>query len=225
MRATKPVGRQAASRKYDLLTALGAWALGQSRPEQRTALRLITLITARYNWQRDLLAVGQREIAALWACDERTVKREVAKLRGRGWLRLSSRGRRGRVAEYGLEIDAILDDTRPAWASIGPDFELRLDPPETDSVVPLATRGPVPAPDVSPGTEWALAAAIIHSEDPATYGAWVHALRRGGRAGGALTLVAPSRFHAAYVEANLKDRLLDALRAVDEDVGDLRLDY
>ena len=82
MLAGKLVGRSAAALKYDLLTVMGAYALSQDKGAQRLVLRLMTLVTARYNWKRDQLAVGQREIARLWQVDERTVKREMAKLRG-----------------------------------------------------------------------------------------------------------------------------------------------
>lgn len=225
MQAAVAGGRQAASRKYDILTALGAWALGQSKTEQRSALRLITLVTARYNWQRDRLAVGQREIAALWDCDERTVKREMARLRARGWLRLLVQGRRGRVAEYGLGLDVILDETRPAWDRIGPDFTLRLGEAPSEDVIPMMPRGHVPAPEVSSGDDWSLAAALVHAEDPSTYGAWVRALRRQGRAGATLVVAAPSRFHAAYVDTHLRERLLEALRSVDDGIDELRIVY
>ena len=43
-------------------------------------LRLIALITARYNWQRDELSVGQSEMARIWGVHDRTVKREVRRL-------------------------------------------------------------------------------------------------------------------------------------------------
>lgn len=224
MLSVKPVGRGAAARKYDLLTAMGAHALALGKSDQRLALRLITLITARYNWTRDELAVGQREIARLWAVDERTVKREMAKLRGRGWLVVRRQGARGRVTEYALAIDRILADTRPQWAAVGPDFALRLDgaPAEAD-VVPLPIRGTVTAPDVSSGSEWALAQALLHQEDAARYGAWLAALSRVGRAGGALTLKAPSRFHAAYVAQHLTERVLRACQSVDESVAEIRI--
>jgi hypothetical protein len=81
MQTASIVGRNAAAHKYDILTAIGTYALSKGKHEQRLVLRLITLITARYNWGRDELAVGQREIARLWSVDERTVKREMAKLR------------------------------------------------------------------------------------------------------------------------------------------------
>ncbi|MEM9576970.1 MAG: hypothetical protein AAF999_08140 [Pseudomonadota bacterium] len=223
MLSTKPVGRGAAARKYDLLTAMGAYALARDKYDQRRVLRLMTLITARYNWARDELAVGQREIAQLWSVDERTVKREMALLRGRGWLVVHRQGARGRVTQYRLGIEQILADTAPQWSSVGPDFELRMGVEETPNVVPLRPGGGVPAPDVSPGTEWALAQAVLHGEDPAVFGAWIAALQRAERAGGRLTLKAPSRFHAAYVQTHLAARLLAACREVDGEVSELRI--
>ncbi len=222
---TKAVGRNAAALKYDIITAVGAWALAQSKHEHRLALRFLTLLTARYNWQRDLLCVGQREIAALWQCNERTVKRDMSKLRALGWVVLKIQGRRGRVAQYGLNLDAILKSTRSTWDHIGPDFVLRLDQPATDNIIPLTPRQDVPAPDISSGQEWSLAAALIHQEDPATFGAWVRALERESRAGGLLCLKAPSRFHAAYVEIHLKARLIAACRIVDDSVTDIAISH
>ncbi len=217
----KPVGRGAAARKYDLLTAMGAHALASGKGPQRMVLRLMTLITARYNWTRDELAVGQREIARLWDCDERTVKREMARLRAMGWLTVRRQGARGRVTEYALGVERILDDTKPRWEAIGPDFAVRMGEAPPSEVVPLPVRGAVPAPDVSGGTEWALAQALLHAEDAATYGAWLRHLRRVERAGGRLVLSAPSRFHAAYVGSHLVSRVLAACQAVDEDVSDV----
>ncbi|MGX9857238.1 DnaA N-terminal domain-containing protein (plasmid) [Limimaricola variabilis] len=224
MLTTRPVGRGAAARKYDILTALGAHALAAGRSEQILALRLITLITARYNWGRDELTVGQREIARLWSVDERTVKREMAKLRGRGWLELLRAGARGRVAEYRLGIERLMQDTRPGWERVGPDFAHRLEEtPADDKVVPLPVRGEVPPPDPSDGSEWSLARTVLHAEEPGLYASWIRALTRTGRAGGRLTLSAPSRFHAAYVETHLTARLLAACRAVDDGVTEIVL--
>lgn len=229
MLVRKPVGRQAAALKYDFLTALGAHALAQSKGPQRLVLRLMTLITARYNWAHDELAVGQREIARLWGVDERTVKREMAKLRAMGWLVVKRQGARGRVTEHGLDIVKILEATKPVWAAVGPDFEARMgagagDGPNANVVpLPVKTDQAGPPPDVSCGTEWALTQAIFHAEDPGTYRAWVQGLERGERAGGRLTLIAPSRFHASYVATHLKDRLLNACKSVDGDVTELIL--
>ncbi|MFV0514770.1 MAG: DnaA N-terminal domain-containing protein [Jhaorihella sp.] len=218
----RPTGPGAAARKYDLLTAMGAFALSQPKAVQKLALRLMTLITARYNWGRDELAVGQREIARLWSVDERTVKREMARLRAMGWLVIRRQGARGRVSEYRLDIERILDDTRGQWGAVGPDFRQRLEgAPGGAEVVPLPVKGHVPAPDPGDGHEWSLAQALIHAEDPAVYGSWVRTLRRRDRAGGRLTLAAPSRFHAAYVNTHLLARLLDACRSVDDEVSEL----
>lgn len=226
MLITKPVGRGASSRKYDLITALGAHALSLGKTDQRRVLRLITLITARYNWGRDELAVGQREIARLWSCDKRTVKRETALLRGLGWLVVKRQGARGRVTEYSVNIERILNDTVESWKSVGPDFQIRLEGADTGqgadrSVVPFPQGGSVAPPDVSSGTEWALAQAILHREDPATFGAWLATMKRHERAGGRLTLQAPSRFHAAYVQTHFAGRVLLACQAVDDKISDL----
>ncbi len=224
MRSIRPVGRNAAVQKYDILTALGAYALAHGKSEQKLALRLITLITARYNWTRDELAVGQREIARLWSVDERTVKREMAKLRALGWLSVARAGARGRVTEYRLEIDRLMDDTRPQWDAVGPDFALRLDGRDTEpQVVPLPLKGTVATPDVSDGTEWALAQALLHAEDAALYASWIRALKRSDRAGGRLSLAAPSRFHAAYVQTHLLGRILAACQSVDDGVSEVVL--
>ena len=220
MLVKKPVGRSASVIKYDLITALGAFALSLGKADQKRVLRLITLITARYNWARNELAVGQREIARLWSCDERTVKREMARLRGAGWLVVRRQGARGRVTEYELDRDRVLLDTKPVWPAVGPDFVIRMDDtPEATSVVPF--RGPidVPPPDLSTGTEWALAQAVLHREDPASFGSWMRALERDSRAGGRLMLRAPSRFHAAYVQTHLASRILTACQAIDGDVS------
>ncbi len=62
---------------------------------------------------------------------------------------------------------------------------------------------------------------MLHQEDPAIYTAWIAALTRSERAGGRLTLTAPSRFHANYVLSHLKPRLLAACRDVDELMSDI----
>jgi hypothetical protein len=223
MQVKQPAGRNASALKYDILTALGAHALSQPKAAQKLCLRIMTLVTARYNWSRNELAVGQREIARLWHVDERTVKREMAKLRAMGWLVIKKQGVRGRVSEYGLDLDRIHEDTRSSWSAVGPDFEHRMagiDAPPTN-VVPLRTGQIAAAPDQSDGNEWSLVKAVLHQEDPAIYTAWISALTRAERAGGRLTLTAPSRFHANYVLSHLKPRLLAACRDVDAQIMDI----
>lgn len=223
MQLPRPVGREAASRKYDILSALMAFALSRDKHVQRQVLRMMALITTRYNWQRDELTMGQGEIARLWSVDERTVKREMARLRAQGWLVLKRQGARGRVSAYGMDLDRMLADTRPAWPLIGEDFISRLEPEAAgqgpSNVVPLRSA-PVPVAD---GSVWAEAQASLLAEDAVLYGAWLHALAQAGREANCLTLAAPTRFHATYVSTNLKERVLAALRRVDPSVRDVRI--
>ncbi|MCF6446002.1 hypothetical protein [Nereida sp. MMG025] len=224
MVSLKPVGRSASVIKYDLLTAMGAYALARDKHEQRLILRFMTLVVARYNWGRDELCVGQVEIARMWDVDTRTVKREMAKLRAMGWLVVRRQGARGRVTEYGLDLDRIKETTRDRWEAVGPDYALRMEGVEVpDKVVPLQVKGSLPPPDLSAGTEWALAQGVLHAEDAASYGSWLRALERVERAGGRLTLRAPTRFHAAYVQTHLWPRVVAACQSVDDTVSDVVL--
>ena len=225
----KPVGREAASRKYDILSALMAFALSQDKNMQRQVMRLMSLITTRYNWQRDELSMGQDDIARLWSVDTRTVKREMAKLRARGWLVLKRQGARGRVSIYGLDLDLMLADTRPVWSHLGPDFMDRLgaegqgaDATETaGNVVPL--RPISSTPPASTGSLWSDVQQELHSLDPAVYGAWFHALCDAGVENGRLHLVAPTRFHANYVSTHLMGRLMTIVRRVDPAIADVKV--
>ena len=85
----------------------------------------------------------------------------------------------------------------------------------TASMASTAPAAPQPAAD---GTLWAGAQARLHGEDAAVYGAWFHPLTEVGMEEGSLTLAAPTRFHARYVEQHLRERLLAALRAVEPSV-------
>ena len=144
MQLIRPVGREAATKKYDVLSALMALALSADPHRQRLILRFLSLVTTRYNWQRNELAMGQREIARLWCVDERTVKREMARLRADGWVEVRRQGARGRVAVLAFAWERIMADTRAVWDNIGPDFVERAGgacgeaaaPPET-TVVPF----------------------------------------------------------------------------------------
>ena len=230
MQLPRPVGREAASRKYDILSALMAFALSKDKHVQRQILRMMALITTRYNWQRDELTMGQTEIARLWSVDDRTVKREMARLRAQGWLVLKRQGARGRVSSYGMDLERMLEDTRPAWPLIGEDFVARLDPQDAAgegavgaNVVPLrpgSPQGPIPARD---GSVWSEAQQQLCGEDAASYGAWLHSLTQGDRDADGLTLAAPTRFHATYVSANLKDKVLAALKRIDPSIREVRI--
>lgn len=211
MTLARPVGPGAAARKYDLLTALGALALTLAPGEQRLVLRLMVAITARYNWTSDRLAVGQAELARLWAVDERTVKRAMAEYRARGWLRQMRPATRGRVAEYALGLSALMTATRPVWPAVGPDFEARLAPPEPAATIVPFPQAPLPEPD---GTLWPRALHRLAEGDPATARAWLGGLTEEGVQDGTLTLRVPGRYQANYIRTHLMDRLLAAVRHV-----------
>ena len=62
MQTARAVGRHAASRKYDIMTALGVHGLAATGHAQVLVLRFITLLTARYN-----LGVGVVDGTRLYA--------------------------------------------------------------------------------------------------------------------------------------------------------------
>lgn len=227
MRLTRPAGRNAAAMKYDILTALGVMGCGGDKHLQRLVLRFITLIVARYNWQTDELNVGQREIAALWTVDERTVKRDLARLRERGWLVQKRAAARGRVAVHGLDLAAILEASQPDWARVGADFEQRLSaPPPMDSAMagnvitfPGAPSTGVAAVRTEGQGPWARVQAQLAAENPAQHAAWFAALiEEGLDEDGRLRLRAPSRFHATFVSTHHLPRLAALLRSADPGV-------
>lgn len=221
MQVIRAVGREAAAKKYDLLSAMMAHGLAADKHRQRLVLRLMALITSRYNWQRDELTVGQREIARLWCVDERTVKREMAKLRVLGWIEIKQQGARGRVSVLGLNITRIMLDTRPEWPNIGPDFVERVggaSTPEPSNVVPLRRAEALPA-----GGVWGAARARLAGEDPALFDAWFAGLADAGVAGDCLMLIAPTRFHANYVQTHLIERLRIAVSRSDAAIRQVRL--
>ncbi|MHA3979135.1 DnaA N-terminal domain-containing protein [Halovulum sp. GXIMD14794] len=213
MIAGKLVGRNAASRKYDLIAALGAHALSADKHRQRLVLRLITLVTARYNWRLEELCVGQREIARLWAVNERTVKRDMATLRNMGWLVVKRQGVRGRVSVMTLDLERLWRDTAPSWPALGPDFEARMaeqapsaEPPDSN-VVPLnLPQGALPDGE----GPWPEICRALEAEDPAAYRHWFSRLELDHTDNGILGLTAPNRFIASYVETHLTPHLLRA---------------
>lgn len=205
----KATGRNAAALKYDIISAMGVHACAGDKHCQRLVLRLITLIVARYNWTSDEISVGQREMAALWSIDERSVKRDLAKLRDMGWLVQKRAAARGRVAVHGLDLSRILNETQGDWARVGPDFASRMAEPEA---APTATNVIVfPAPHGEGGL-WPRIQAQLHRDDPALYGAWFSALRMESGDEGTLNLLAPTRFFADYLTSNLMLRLERAAR-------------
>ncbi|WP_378948539.1 DnaA N-terminal domain-containing protein [Paracoccus sp. R86501] len=222
MQVIKPVGREAAARKYDILSALMAHGLAGDQNLQRLVLRLISLITTRYNWQRNDLTMGQREIARLWCVDERTVKREMARLRSLGWINVKRQGARGRVSVLALDLERILLDTRAAWPNIGTDYVARMtgqsDAEPAANVVPFRRNDAEPADGI-----WGAMRTLLQDEDPALFDAWLAPLTDAGHEQGILHLAAPSRFHATYVRTHLLGRLTIAARRSGAGLQGIRL--
>lgn len=225
MQMKKPVGQNGAARKYDLLSVLGAHGLAGGKTGQRLALRLICLITARYNWQTNELSVGQGEIARLWSVDLRTVKREMAVLRTRGWLVEKRGAARGRVTLYGLAIDRILADTQGDWPKVGSDLVARLGaatPAEIPPISNVVRFAPIAVADGDPSL-WGRARAILQAENATAFAAWIAGLDAPSLDNGQVGLRAPSAFHANYVATHLANGILAALKRVDPSVTMLRV--
>lgn len=226
MLARHPTGPGAAAQKYDLLTLLGVIGLTGSPTMTRSMLRLIALVTARYNWRTGEMAVGRREIARLWGVDERTVKREMARLRAAGLVVQRRPGVRGRVAVYGVDFAAAL--AACDCSRVGPDFVERMhgshggDAGERAGGEETATVIPFPAPvdsgdnaAASGRSDWSRASRALSNLGAAAHGRWIAPLVPEGCADGRLVLQAPSSFHATYVERTYGDAILRAVRAAD----------
>ncbi|WP_226689524.1 DnaA N-terminal domain-containing protein [Ruegeria arenilitoris] len=224
MQVAKPVGRNAPAIKYDILSALTVHALSGDKHRQRSILRIIALITTRYNWRNNELSIGREEIARLWSVNERTVKREMAKLRSMGWIAVKRAAARGRVAVYELDLKQVMLDTSDIWPTIGSDFQARMsDDPEPDTnIVPFKVK---PAPfEPSDEEVWTQVQAILHGRDPELWASWFQHLTEAERAGGVVTLMAPSRFMADYIAQKWSARLLAAYGRVDPSVRRLRFE-
>ena len=207
-------GMGAGAQKYDLLTALGAFALAADRSTQRRVLRLITLITARYNWRFQELTVGRKEIARLWSVDERTVKREIGALKALGFLEVKRAGTRGRVTAYSVNIGQIMATSEADWSRVGPDFTERMTAMAgqgADAGSPERKVIPFPGGEADEGTEWAAAKVLLKQADSARFTAWFAPLIRDSADGEGILLRAPSAFHAEYVSTHLLGEIARAL--------------
>lgn len=196
-------GPQAGSSKYDLLTAMSVIGLNGSPGLQSSMLRLIALVTARYNWKSDEFSVGQRDLARMWAVDERTVKREIKRLTECSILLQLRPGVRGRVASYRLNMAEIFRLSAPYWDKIGPDFSERMahsgrsQPATEDKVVRVDFR---PRDEVAPVPEpWGRTLTRLAVAEPGLHQSWFSGLAFVGYNLGRLVLRAPSAFVGQYV--------------------------
>ncbi|MGR3803757.1 DnaA N-terminal domain-containing protein [Marinibacterium profundimaris] len=216
MKSTRFTGPSAGSHKYDLLTALAVAGLSGTPGFQTSMLRLVALVTARYNWARDELTVGQREMARLWSVDERTVKREIKRLTSAEILLQLRPGVRGRVAAYRLNLPEIHRLSAPVWDRVGPDYSERMtrqqpasEPPKVVHVAfgqatAEAGQGGQPAAQIPPGqaTSWDRMMARLTKLEPNLHRNWFAALTCSGCEGGVLRVKAPSAFVAQYIQTH-----------------------
>ena len=177
-----------------------------------SALRLIALVTARYDWGADRISVGHEEAARLWGTSTRTAKREMARLMDVGLLHRIERGVRGRVGAYRLDPAAIRARTSPVWPRAGAEFASRMEgdllpPPEV--VTAAAPARPVP----SAGTVWPSIFPSLAAAHPQRAAAWFSRLQEVEFDGSRLVLRADTAFVAQYVSTHLVGDLRAELRA------------
>lgn len=218
MGANKLTGPGAGSEKYDVLTALAVAGLSGSPQQQSTMMRLIALVTARYNWSSDELSVGQREMAAMWSVDERTVKREIKRMTTAELLLQKRAGVRGRVAVYRLNLAQVYKLSEPVWRKVGPDFADRMDQrspkavAQTEKVVRVDFQARGPHRDLPMGA-WAQVLQRLDAESPTSVAAWFSKLRVVAQSEDRLSLQASTKFIAQYVQTHLLMMLSAAIRA------------
>ena len=208
MERPKITGAGAGVMKYDVLTALSLWALRGSAAEQMSGLRLVALVTARYNWARDDVSIGQRDLARLWGVTERTVKREMRRLQDLGILQVARPGVRGRVASYRLVPEVVAALSEAHWDAVGPDFVERF---EERRAAPVRQEGPsvlrvdfgqLRGAEPVPGDPWAALQAWLRAAAPSAYSAWFAPLQLVEADAEQVVLVAPSAFVQRYIETH-----------------------
>ena len=201
----RPAGPGAGVLKYDVLTMMAVAGLAGPALRQTTMMRLIAIVTARYNWARDELTLGQREMARIWSVDERTAKREIRRLTESGLLVCIRPGVRGRVASYRLDTEALRRLGADDWDRVGPDFVERL---SRQASPVMAQAGGQPVEEAQGRAEagqsgWGSILGRLQQDAPHLAAAWLRQLRCDEAPAGIYRLRAPSAFHASYVRAHL----------------------
>lgn len=217
-------GPSAGTQKYDLLTALSVAGLHGKPVFQMSMMRLIALVTARYNWRSNEVSIGQRDLARMWNVNERTVKREMKRLIDTDILVCTRAGVRGRVGAYRLNFETVKRLSDPLWESVGPDFQKRMQIQPiglSDKVVKVnfGTASQQTLPTTPPqkitgekGT-WLAVQHRLNDEDQTIYSSWYKHLSFKAYEDGEITLNAPNKFITTYIETHLLPPLARALRA------------
>lgn len=217
MRGMRLTGPGAGVEKYDLLTAMAVNGLAAGGSQQASMMRLIALVTARYNWALDEVSIGQKEMAQLWSVDDRTAKRETKRLVEAGLLQVKRPGVRGRVATYRLCVEEIYRQTEARWRNVGSDYEARMGArstpaaPETPKVVRVEF-GNRPRPEGQGGaTPWDRGLDLLQRQNPTLFQAWFARLALAETDEGQITIRAPSQFVAQYIATHLLPALESAM--------------
>ena len=209
MEPLRLTGPGASAVKYDVLTALSVAGLNGSPTFQTSMMRLIALVTARYNWSLDELSVGQRDMARMWSVNERTVKREMKRLTGSGVLICKRQGVRGRVGAFRLNHARIAEISAPCWGLVGPDFAARMAErhrrPEVKVVQLQSYMAPAPvaAAGLEKSTPWQRVVAQLSAQHPAAFESWFSRLEFRDYGQGTLRLRASGKFVQRYIETHL----------------------
>lgn len=219
MEPKRLTGPEAGALKYDILTALTLIGLNGTATQQMTVLRLTALVTARYNWRANELSVGQRDMARMWAVNERTVKREIKRLLDSKILICKRQGVRGRVGAYVLNLAAIAKLSADQWETIGPDFAERMTgyfPHRSENVVKVDFAASnvcaiAPEPKDAPSGTWRAVQHALRGKDEAIFKNWYSRLSLKACKDRKAEILAPSRFVANYIQTHLFDELHHAL--------------
>lgn len=213
----RPTGPGAAVVKYDVITALSVLALRDGTTLQTTVLRLIALITARYNWKLDHFSVPQADMARMWQVSDRTVKREVKRMVAAGLVTCIRPGVRGRVAAYRLNYARLSDRTRAIWPDVGPDYDARMQEMQGSAdakvvKVDFAAKTPGPTDRLPPRDDlWGRVLHALSQTDPANVGNWYQKLDLVSVQPDRIVLRAPSGFVAQFIQTHLSRALISAL--------------
>lgn len=219
MDARRLTGPLAGGLKYDLLTALSVAGLHGPPIFQVTMMRLIALVTARYNWRMDELSVGQRDMAKMWGVNERTVKREVKRLTEARIIICTRKGVRGRVAAYRLNFEEIYARSLPQWSAVGPDFVERMSQRyqsaetkvvKVDFGSPEIPEAQQPQNETDGPREWRHVMRNLRQNHPQHAENWFSKLEMNRWEAGQLELRAPSKFFARYIKSHLSGILIFA---------------
>ena len=221
MERARLTGRGAGVLKYDILTALSLWGMRGTSTDQTTALRLIVLITSRYNWARDEAAIGHRDLSRLWGVTDRTVKREIRRMVDAELIQLLRPGVRGRVATYRIVPEGIARISAPYWQSAGPDFAeryteynteaIRAEGPQVLRVDFHRLRGVEPHAGPDP---WSRVQERLRGSAPEAFAVWFAGLRLSDVTEDEVEVTAPSAFVRGYVETHFGQMLGAAISDV-----------